>query len=135
MKESFLAELSIWVRHISGWSDQEIQGYVGTLRSDIARATRYKQALQEGNARRRWRRGIQVANFALDRLLDEKARRGAERRTSRTSWRAKLSPGAVRRIRRLHAQGWSQTTLAEEFGVSQATIHNLLVGKTYWRLT
>lgn len=47
-------------------------------------------------------------------------------------WRAGLSPENVRRIRKAYASGKkSQVQLAEEFGVCQATISNLLSGKTY----
>lgn len=44
---------------------------------------------------------------------------------------AQLKPHHVREIRTLRDKGWSQARLATKYGVSQASIHNILVGKTY----
>lgn len=44
---------------------------------------------------------------------------------------AALTRAQVRQIRSLSEKGMSQNALAEKFHVSQASIHNILVGKTY----
>lgn len=50
------------------------------------------------------------------------------------SWLAKLSPAKVRTIRRLYQEGKSQAYLAQRFFLSQASISNLLAGRTYTRV-
>ncbi len=45
---------------------------------------------------------------------------------------AKLTKELVIKIRKLRADGWTQTRLAADFGVSQAAIWSILAGKT-WR--
>lgn len=45
--------------------------------------------------------------------------------------RAKLNEDAIREIKRLRAEGLTQKTIAKRFGVSPATISNVLLGK-FW---
>jgi len=48
------------------------------------------------------------------------------------SHRAKLTPAQVRRLRRDYERGKGTTReLAEKYGVSQATVSNILRGKVY----
>ncbi len=116
-------ELTAWIRHIEGWTDRQIQKDIQRLRAHIAHTPRHHLLSVETN------------QFALDRLVDVLKRRKSVRHTSQASWLAKLSPGDVRRIRRLHAEGWSQLRLAKRFRVSQSCIHNVLAGKTYKKIT
>ncbi len=60
--------------------------------------------------------------------------KGKHKTKPEVSWRAKLTPSAVRRIRKRYAEGWSQERLAEAFGVSQAAISMLLRGLTYQKV-
>jgi DNA-binding MarR family transcriptional regulator len=54
------------------------------------------------------------------------------RRKAMVSWRAKLSPAQVRKLRKLYASGsYTTLVLAERFGVSQTTVSNILNGKVY----
>ena|SRR5271157_4257779 len=72
MKQYFIApvaghELSLWIRHIEGWTDPQIQGYIRTLRAQIARtSTPQARVFNE---------------FVLDRLLDLQERRKADQTT------------------------------------------------------
>lgn len=45
--------------------------------------------------------------------------------------RAKLSPDDVRAIRTLRADGLSQQAIANEYGIAQTGISNVLLGKTW----
>jgi hypothetical protein len=56
------------------------------------------------------------------------------RKTREVSWLAKLSPAKVRTIRRLYEEGKSQAYLARRFFLSQASVSNLLSGRTYARV-
>ena len=44
---------------------------------------------------------------------------------------ARLTPGQVRKVRKMHKQGVQQNVIAERMQVSQAAITMLLSGKTY----
>lgn len=50
------------------------------------------------------------------------------------AWAARLTAEQVERIRARRAEGWTQTKLAQEFGVSQSAIWSLLAGRT-WKAT
>jgi len=57
-----------------------------------------------------------------------KSKRNGKRKVS---WLAKLTPAQVRRIRQAYAQGTTMMKLAARYGVSQATISNIVRWKTY----
>lgn len=46
-----------------------------------------------------------------------------------------LTAGKVRRIRKLHAEGQSVTSLAREYGVSWTTIRNVVTRTTWSHVT
>ena len=49
-------------------------------------------------------------------------------------WLAKLNNRQVRQIRRLLDAGWPQLKIARKFRVSQPTVHNIHIQKTYRRV-
>ena len=108
-----------WVQHVETWTSSMIRREVERLQRQIA------------NTPARHARMIENLQFALDHLLEVQRRRSSQRRTLQVSWRAKLMPRAVRQIRQFWRRGWTQQRLARHFRVSQASVHNLLAGKTY----
>lgn len=58
-------------------------------------------------------------------IKDKTIARGERQGLSKLTWEL------VREIRRLRAAGWEQISLAKHFGVSQATIWQIVSGKTW----
>lgn len=57
---------------------------------------------------------------------------GGERSSGEQHGNAKLTADNVRELRALYGHGVTLRQLAEKFGVSNVSIHNVVVGKT-WR--
>jgi hypothetical protein len=69
--------------------------------------------------------GSRADNMGPDRVRDGTSNRGERQ------WMAKLTADGVREIRRRHAAGETQAALATEYGVGQASVSNLVTGKTW----
>lgn len=96
-----------------------------------------------GNVRRLYNQGMTqrelakrygVSQVSIHYVL--RGRGGSVKKKERlVSWRAKLTPAQVRRMRRMYETGkFTMAALAPKFGVSQATVSNIANNKVYRKI-
>jgi hypothetical protein len=70
----------------------------------------------------------------LDNMRDMTERKRYRVKLGSQHGKSKLTEEHVREMRRLHSQGCSQTSIARRFGVTQANVSSIILGKTWAHL-